>query len=182
MLSARIPTLLCNLALLTSSRRSMAQTAEPDVPGYGPETCRRAFLNALAGGESEPQGEAGKGYDILCGGGRFRGFERFPKWSGVEGPAGISHAAGRYQFEPATWNEQQVRLKLPDFSPNSQDVAAWDLAQRVYQRMTRRNLLADLQHGTVGHLIGALQSTWTSVDRAFLHRLVDQLHQPSAGG
>ncbi len=45
----------------------------------------------------------------------------FPIWEGKEGPAGISHAAGAYQFEPDTWNRYAKQLGIKDFSPESQD-------------------------------------------------------------
>lgn len=44
----------------------------------------------------------------------------FPIWSGAMGPAGISHAAGLYQFEPKTWEEGASALGITDFSPASQ--------------------------------------------------------------
>jgi hypothetical protein len=44
----------------------------------------------------------------------------FPIWEGKMGPAGISHAAGLYQFEPHTWAEGAAALGVKDFSPQSQ--------------------------------------------------------------
>lgn len=44
----------------------------------------------------------------------------FPLWSGLNG----SHAAGAYQFEPATWAHYASRLGITDFSPKSQDAVA----------------------------------------------------------
>ena len=51
----------------------------------------------------------------------------FPIWAGKEGPAGISHAAGAYQFEPDTWRKYASVLGIKDFSPASQD-AVFNLA------------------------------------------------------
>jgi hypothetical protein len=49
----------------------------------------------------------------------------FPIWSGWTPPSGrISHAAGKYQFEPATWALYAARLGISDFSPHSQDAVA----------------------------------------------------------
>lgn len=45
----------------------------------------------------------------------------FPQWPGKMGPAGISHAAGAYQFQPDTWRPIAARLGIHDFSPASQD-------------------------------------------------------------
>ena len=130
---------------------------------------RRAFLDALAIGES------GGRYDILCGGGRFSDYSAFPQWSGVQGPAGVSHAAGKYQFEPATWQEEAAKLHLQDFSPASQDAAAWDLAQAVYQRVAGRDLAADLMAGDASHVAHALHSTWTSLGSSFPTRYLNEL-------
>ncbi len=44
----------------------------------------------------------------------------FPIWEGRQGPAGISHAAGIYQFQPGTWRPIARRLGIHDFSPESQ--------------------------------------------------------------
>lgn len=121
---------------------------------------RRAFLDALAVGES------GGDYTILYGGGHFSGFAKFPQWAGKQGPAGPSHAAGRYQFEPATWYEQQEKLGLLDFSPASQDAAAWDLACSVYLRRVGRSLPADLAADHLELVATALRKTWTSLSAA----------------
>jgi hypothetical protein len=48
----------------------------------------------------------------------------FPIWSGKEGPQGLSHAAGAYQFEPATWKKYASAAGVSDFSPESQDKVA----------------------------------------------------------
>ncbi len=45
----------------------------------------------------------------------------FPQWSGKEGPYGVTHAAGKYQFEPAEWERYAKPLGITDFSPASQD-------------------------------------------------------------
>jgi muramidase (phage lysozyme) len=118
---------------------------------------RQAFLDALA------QGESGGDYRILCGGGHFTSFDTFPQWAGFQGPAGISHAAGKYQFEPATWREVAERLGLTDFTPGSQDAGAWDLARRVYAGHTGRSLEEDLALLDTSQVASALHSTWTSL-------------------
>ncbi len=120
-----------------------------------------AFLDALAEGESSGR------YDVLYGGGTFSDFSKFPEWSGKDGPAGVSLAAGRYQFDPATWAGEQTKLGLPDFSPASQDEAAWDLADTVYHHRTARDLEYDLEHGQLDEIESALHSTWTSIGPSF---------------
>ena len=54
-------------------------------------------------------------------------------------------AAGRYQYLERSWDEASKALGLPDFSPTSQDKAAfWD-AQRIYRAKTGRNLVTDIR-------------------------------------
>lgn len=45
----------------------------------------------------------------------------FPIWEGKMGPQGVTHAAGAYQFEPATWAKYAGPLGIHDFSKESQD-------------------------------------------------------------
>lgn len=126
-----------------------------------------ALLDAIAVGEDYVSTD----YDELVGGRKFVGFETFPVWAGKQFPGGISHAAGRYQFEPATWRGQQAKLKLADFSPASQDLGAWDLAVSVYRVKTRRDLLGDLRSRSAGLALAvALHSTWTSIGPATWER------------
>ena len=55
----------------------------------------------------------------------------FPQWSGKEGPAGISHAAGLFQFQPGTWGPIAKDLGIHDFSVPSQ-IAVANEAKRRY--------------------------------------------------
>lgn len=113
----------------------------------------RAFLNAIAGGES------GGRYDIRYtprGGATFTDLSRHP---GIfePGPHGRSSAAGRYQFTQTTWNA----LGGGDFSPANQDRRAWQLAQQDYKSRTGRNLDADLQAGGLNsRILSTLTPTW----------------------
>ena len=128
-----------------------------------------AFLDALAEGETD--GTPGQGYDWLFGASRdhpdyrrFTDFSKFPVWEGVRGPWGMTHAAGRYQFQPVTYAEQATRLGLLDFSPPRQDAAAWDLASRVYRGKIGAVLLVDLERGILDQVAPALHATWTSLN------------------
>lgn len=98
----------------------------------------RAELSGIAGGETYGFKDP---YHTLNGGGQFGG-DQYPYWAG--------RAAGRYQFLAKTWDMEQRRLGLKDFSPESQDIAARDYAATTYSQATGgRNLEADLGAGTV---------------------------------
>lgn len=115
----------------------------------------RAVLDKIASGESHS-------YSDLFGGKQFRSFRDHP---GVQVPIPgsnlVSTAAGRYQLLHSTWEEQKTKLGLRDFSPHSQDLAAWDLAHRTYQQQTGRDLAADARAGMVNW--GALSNQWPSL-------------------
>ena len=136
-------------------------------------TARRAFLDALAEGESTvlAAAEGISPYFILCGGGSFEHLPGdaigFPIWDGLQGPWGVSHAAGRWQFEPETAHAQFAKLGLKSFrDPASQDAAAWDLACTVYHDRTGRVLPDDLLASRLNLVATVLQSTWTSLSSA----------------
>jgi muramidase (phage lysozyme) len=45
----------------------------------------------------------------------------------TDGKTNYTSAAGAYQFLWATWRRLQLKLKLRDFSPSNQDIAAMEL-------------------------------------------------------
>lgn len=125
------------------------QIAAGDIPPEG-----AALLNAIAGTES------GGRYDIINGGDRVTNFADHPR---RVGRGGSTTAAGRYQFVKRTWDRAAKALGLTDFSPASQDKAAWWLAQQDYKSNTGRDLLTDLKSPDANVKAGvrrALSSTW----------------------
>lgn len=88
--------------------------------------------------------ESGGKYNVLNGGETFTDMSDHPRRVGA---GGTSTAAGKYQFVEATWDRAAAALNLPDFSPASQEKAAWWLAQQDYGARTGRNLDADLASG-----------------------------------
>jgi hypothetical protein len=48
----------------------------------------------------------------------------FPIWSGVGTSLGVTHAAGLYQFEPATWRGYAMLLGAWNFSVATQNAVA----------------------------------------------------------
>lgn len=128
------------------------------------DATRSAFLDTLAGSES-----AG-GYNKLYGGGDFSGYADHPRQNIpiTSGPnmGKTTSAAGKYQFLGSTWDEQKKKLKLPDFSPESQDAAAWDLASSTYNKATGGNLGQDLTNADsdlIKKIAGLVSGKWTSM-------------------
>lgn len=83
----------------------------------------------------------------------------FPQWSGQ----GNSHAAGIFQFQPATWSAlaQQYGLNFAD--AGDQEAGAWYLAQQTYSAKTGGSLYGDLSTGVTSKLNSALAAIWPSV-------------------
>ncbi len=119
-----------------------------------------ALLDTIAGTES-----AGR-YDVMYGQRRFRSYADHPRQPATieRGPnkGRKSSAAGRYQFIQDTWDDQARKLGLGDFSPASQDQAAWNLARETYGR----GLMTELRSGDPERLAAvgrALRGQWTSL-------------------
>lgn len=93
-------------------------------------------------------------YRILYGGSLFNDYSRHPniaitKWTVT------STAAGAYQFLHSTWAALQRDLRLPDFSPASQDKAAIELIRR-------KEALSDVLEGNIIHAIYKCRKIWAS--------------------
>lgn len=123
-----------------------------------------ALLNTIAGPESDGS------YNVIYNGHKFDSYADHPRINVpiTSGPnAGkTSSAAGKYQFLKSTWDEYKDKLGLPDFSPDSQDKAAWALAQDAYKAKTGNDLSDALSSGdpkTIAGVSKALSPIWTSL-------------------
>lgn len=117
----------------------------------------KALLIAITGSESDGS------YNLLNGGKRFNDYTNHP-FASTNKATGYGVAAGRYQFMPATWNAYKTKLGVPDFSPESQDKAAWALAQVDYKRNSGgKELQAELEKGNLDSVARGLNTTWTSL-------------------
>lgn len=137
----------------------------------GDEMNKTAFLRAIRLGEGTASAE---GYSIQYGGGRFDSFADHPAnlgWHGLQlsrqqaidagYPGGVAYstAAGAYQMTRPTWNRIAARLGLSDFSPESQDAAAWALIRE-------KGATADVLAGRVGSAVAKLGNLWASLPGA----------------
>jgi muramidase (phage lysozyme) len=142
---------------LPPGMNSPGMTARTDLPVEA-----RAFLDAISGPESRGQ------YNVRYtpkGGATFDSFDSHPRIY-EPGPKGPSSAAGRYQMVYSTWEPLAQKLGLTDFSPPSQDTAAWTLAGDTYHQKTGRDLLADLKAGDTSKVAGALGSRWPTITKS----------------
>jgi muramidase (phage lysozyme) len=125
------------------------------------------FLDMLArGGEGTDipnQPSKMHGYDVIVGGGTFDCFDDHPRKVVVikqrNGKEIRSSAAGRYQFIRSTWDALAKKLKLADFGPVSQDLAAQEL-------LIECGAAALLAHGKFDDAVHAARKIWASLPGA----------------
>jgi muramidase (phage lysozyme) len=151
-----------------------AAQAQDYIESYtvqGDDMNKTAFLNAIRPGEGTADAA---GYNRLCGGGEFSSFNDHPAnmgWPGWRLPeqmainagfasgVAFSTAAGAYQITRPTWNRVRARLGLTDFSPASQDSAAWYL-------IGEKGAQADVLAGRVAQAVARLGALWASLPGA----------------
>ena len=131
----------------------------------GPDAVRRAFLASIARGEAPD-------YNVLYGGGKFSDYSKHPGQT-ISGPDPFdpkrqlaSTAAGKYQFLKSTWDEQAAKYGYKDFSPETQDTAAWNYANDTYKAKTGRDLATDLSSrdpALINQAGTALKEVWPSL-------------------
>lgn len=112
----------------------------------------QAMLRVIRTGEGTA--DAG-GYNRLFGGGTFNGYADHPRQS-IKKWGLISTAAGAYQILSSTWDETKLLMRLPDFSPRSQDLAALG-------RIAARGALADVMAGRFTSAIRKCNKEWASL-------------------
>lgn len=152
-----------------------------NIPTTGLTPQANALIDTIVGPESngeydrlyQPPGQPAK---------RITDLSKFPQWEGAPGPAGISHAAGGLQFEPATWAAAQQATGVPDFSRDSQRTAGWWLASTTYKKETGQDLQTDLAAGKVDQVKDALKSQWPSITDKSIAQLSQSLGAAPASG
>ncbi|MFT4118676.1 glycoside hydrolase family 104 protein [Bradyrhizobium sp.] len=122
-----------------------------------------AFLDMLAyseGTDNGKQATSDHGYDVLVGGGTFKGYADHPRVL-VDLPRYKikSTAAGRYQELSRNYDAYRVMLKLPDFSPKSQDRIA-------IQQIKECGALEDIKAGRFDDAVRKVRKIWASLPGA----------------
>lgn len=92
-------------------------------------TNRRAFLDMIASSEigAKLLAKSDNGYNVMVGGKLFDSYRDHPRvltTVTIKGKEVKSTAAGRYQLLARYWDAYRKQLRLPDFSPASQDAVA----------------------------------------------------------
>ena len=150
---------------LAKSSRGETRTVSRELPLEG-----RALLDTIAGSESAYSGR--DPYKAIYGGRVAETLTDHPRQHVdiIAGPntGQKTSAAGRYQYLARSWDEASKALGLPDFSPASQDKAAFWEAQRTYRAKTGRDLVTDIQEANGDPqklaVIGrGISSWWTSL-------------------
>lgn len=123
----------------------------------------RAMFRVIRQGESSQ--DDGIAYRLIVGGKTFGSFADHPRVFGVcwidkkTGKRQCSSAAGAYQITKTTWDEVRAKMKLRDFSPASQDMAALG-------RIAYRGALPAVLAGDVATAVRKLREEWTSLPGA----------------
>lgn len=127
---------------------------------YNPnDPTQQSFLAALGLGESSGSNAYHQGVGGVDLSGAPTDAYGFPQWGGF----GNSHAAGEFQFQPATWDRIAAEHGLNFQNPADQNAAAWYLAQDTYAQKTGGSLADDLAAGKTGQVQNALADVWPSV-------------------
>lgn len=118
---------------------------------------RKAFLDMIAHSEGTSTCKATRhnGYDVIVGGTVFTDFSDHPRKLVQLNPRLKSTAAGRYQLLMRYWDVYKKQLKLPDFSPASQDAVA-------IQQIREQKALADVDAGRFDVAVAKCANIWAS--------------------
>ena len=155
-------------------RCEMADELHPNVS---------AFLDMIAWSEGTDNGRQrtkDRGYDVIVGGSTFTGYADHPRALVTLGKLGVkSTAAGRYQLLSRYFDAYKKSLKLPDFSPRSQDLIA-------LQQIRERKALALIEAGKLATAMIAVSNIWASLPGAGYgqheHKVFDLVAQYQRAG
>lgn len=126
----------------------MAQVTATDVANSNVQ----AFLRVIRRGEGTG---ADIGYRMHFGGSLFSSYADHPR-KVITKSGYSSSAAGAYQALASTWDETRRIMRLPDFSPASQDIFA-------VGRIAARGALDDVKAGRFAIALGKVAREWASM-------------------
>lgn len=118
-----------------------------------------AFLDTIAfteGTDNNRQPTLNDGYDVIVGGKLFSGYADHPNVLVKLNAKLSSTAAGRYQILHRFWVHYKKQLRLPDFSPLSQD-------RYAIQQLKERKSTLLLQVGKFEEAVLACNNIWASL-------------------
>lgn len=115
----------------------------------------KAFLKLLRWCEHYPKEPNNDDYWIMYGGSRLENLADHPRKK-VTRWGKTSSAAGAYQITVATYDEYKMKLKLADFSVESQDKIAEALVKQA-------GGLPLIQAGKIEEAINKLKGRWSSL-------------------
>ena len=122
-----------------------------------------AFLSMLGYSEGTDNGRQptkNKGYDVIVGGSLMTSYADHPRKLVDLPKLGIkSTAAGRYQILSKYYDAYKKQLRLPDFSPVSQDAIALQLIREC-------KAVDDIEAGRIADAIHKCRSRWASLPGA----------------
>jgi muramidase (phage lysozyme) len=141
-------------------------------PHLGPNVPHFMDLIAFSEGTSTSPLTYNEGYDILVQGihssNRFTEYSDHPFADGrtpivvSQHPFLESTAAGRYQILYRYWKAYKQQLRLPDFSPLSQDLVALQMITECKDPTTGKTALTCIIGGDIEKAIYACSSRWAS--------------------
>ena len=122
-----------------------------------------AFFTTLGYSEGTDNGRQptkNKGYDVIVGGSLMTSYADHPRKLVDLPNLGIkSTAAGRYQILSKYYDAYKKQLRLPDFSPTSQDAIALQLIREC-------KAVDDIEAGRIADAIHKCRSRWASLPGA----------------
>lgn len=122
-----------------------------------------AFLSMIAYSEGTDNGRQptkNKGYDVIVGGSLMTSYADHPRKLVDLPKLGIkSTAAGRYQILAKFYDAYKKQLRLPDFSPASQDAIALQLIREC-------KATDDVEAGRIADAVHKCRSRWASLPGA----------------
>lgn len=121
----------------------------------------RALLETISYAEGTP---GTSGYNTVFGGSKVNDLSRHPD-KVIRSGKYASSAAGKYQFLTPTWSSVQNQLKLPDFGPQSQDIAALHLIRNRFGGGLAE-VEKKLGEGNYKDVFAKLSPTWASLPTA----------------